>query len=145
VIGKENMANMPSSCLAISTSSRNTWAVILVVPDSGLQQLIASAMLMAQAWPGAWEEVMLFIQVLRMSVPSLAEVLKIGLITVLTTPADETTAQISLGYGTAVLTAIAGGKNGDRVPAPHLRPVEVWRLEITDLTVDGLSGLRLAG
>ncbi len=119
--------------------------MILVVPDSGLQQLAASAMLMAQAWPGAWEEVMLFLQVLRMSVPSLADVLKIGLISVLTTPADETSAQISLGYRTAVLTAIAGGKDGGRVPAPHLRPTEVWRLQVTDLTVGGLSGLRLAG
>jgi hypothetical protein len=119
--------------------------VILVVPDTGLQQLIASAMLMAQAWPGAWEEVMLFLQVLRMSVPSLAEALKIGLISVLAASADETCAQISLGYSTAVLTAIAGGKDGDPVPAPQLRPAEVCRLEITDLTVGGLSGLRLAG
>jgi hypothetical protein len=145
VIGKEKLGNMSSSCLAISTSSRNTWAVILVVPDSGLQQLIASAMLMSQAWPGAWEEVILFLQVLRMSVPSLVEVLKIGLISVLTTSADEISPQISLGYGTAVLTAMAGGKDGSHVAAPHLRPAEVWRLEITDLTVGGLSGLRLAG
>ena len=119
--------------------------MILVVPDAGLQQLVASAMLMAQAWPAAWEEVMLFLQVLRMSVPSLAEVLKIGLISVLAAPADETSAQISLGYGAAVLTAMAGGDDCDRVPAPHLRPAEVRRLEITDLTVGGLSGLRLAG
>gem|GEM_PF-1791467 len=83
--------------------------------------------------------------VLRMSVPSLAEALKAGLISVLAPPADVTSAQISLGYGPAVLSAIAGGENGDQVAAPHLRPAEVRRLDITDLTVGGLSGLRLAG
>lgn len=119
--------------------------MILVVPDSGLQQLIASAALMAQTWPGAWQEVLLFIQVLRMSVPSLAEALKVGLISVLTWSADSTSPRIDLGYGTAVLTAIAGSEAGEHVVAPHLRPAEVRRLEITDLAVGGLSGLRLAG
>jgi len=133
------------SCLAISTSFGNTRAVILVVPDAGLRQLIASAAFLAQAWPGAWEEVMLFIQVLRMSVPSLAEALKAGLISVLAPSADAASPRISLGYGPAVLSAIAGGENGYQVAAPHLRPAEVRRLDITDLTVGGLSGLRLAG
>ena len=50
---------------------------------------------------------MLFIQVLRMSVPSLAEALKAGLISVLAPSADAASAQISLGYGPAVLSAIA--------------------------------------
>ena len=88
---------------------------------------------------------MLFIQVLRMSVPSLAEALTIGLISVLAPPSDAASPQISLGCGPAVLSAIAGGENGDQVAAPHLRPAEVRRLDITDLTVGGLSGLRLAG
>jgi hypothetical protein len=117
----------------------------LVVPDAGLQQLIASAALLAQTWPGAWEETMLFIQVLRLSVPSLAEALAVGLISVLAPPADAASPQISLGCGPAILSAIAGGENGDQVAAPHLRPAEVRRLEVMDLTVGGLSGLRLAG
>jgi hypothetical protein len=117
----------------------------LVVPDVGLQQLIASAALLVQAWPGAWEETMLFIQILRMSVPSLAEALTIGLISVLAPASNAASPQISLGCGPAVLSAIASGENGDQIAAPHLRPAEVRRLDITDLTVGGLSGLRLAG
>jgi hypothetical protein len=117
----------------------------MVVPDAGLQQLITSAALLAQTWPGAWEETILFIQVLRLSVPSLAEALTIGLISVLAPPSDTASARISLGCGPAVLSAIAGGENGAPIAAPHLRPAEVLRLDVTDLTVGGLSGLRLAG
>ena len=86
-------------CLAINTSIGNTRVVILVVPDAGLQQLITSAALLAQTWPGAWEETMLFIQVLRMSAPSLAEVLTIGLISMLAPPSDADSPHISLACG----------------------------------------------
>jgi hypothetical protein len=117
----------------------------LVVRDAGLEQLLTSAALLAQAWPGAWEEVMLFIQVLRMSVPSLAEALTLGLITMEPPPAEPTSARIALECGTAVLTAVACGETGVPVDAPHLRPAEIRWLDITDLSVGGLSGLRLAG
>jgi hypothetical protein len=119
--------------------------VILIVPDLRLQQLVTSALLLAQAWPGAWEEVMLLIQVLRMSAPSLAEALKVGLISVLAPAPDLTSAQISLGYGSTILSALAGSETDERVAAPHLRIAEVYRLDITDLTVGGNSALRLAG
>jgi hypothetical protein len=119
--------------------------VILVVRDAGLEQLLTSAALVAQAWPGAWEEVMLFIQVLRMSVPSLAEALAVGLITVQLPPVESASARIALECGASVLTAVACGETGVPVEAPHLRPAQVWRLDITDLAVGGLSGLRLAG
>jgi hypothetical protein len=117
----------------------------LVVRDAGLEQLIASAALLAQAWPGAWEEVMLFIQILRMSVPSLGEVLTMGLITMQPPPAEPVSPQVTLGYGAAVLTAVACGETGIPVDAPHLRPADIRRLDITDLAVGGLSGLKLAG
>lgn len=131
--------------LAIRTSTGNTWPVILVVRDAGLEQLLTSAALLAQAWPGAWEEVMLFIQVLRMSVPSLAEALNMGLITVQPPPTESASARIALECGATVLAAVAYGETGAPVDVPHLQPAEVRRLDITDLSVGGFSGLRLAG
>jgi hypothetical protein len=88
---------------------------------------------------------MMLIHVLRMSVPSLADALAVGLVTMLTKPGGPPSPLVSLAYRTAVLTAVAGGQSGDLVDTPHLRAHEVWRLEVTDLVVGGRSGLRLAG
>ena len=131
--------------LAHHTGIRNTGHVILVIPDPGLAQLAASPVLLAQLWPGAWEEVMFLLQMLRLSVPSLAEALTVGLISVLIPPAETLSAQIFLAYRTVVLSAVAHSQAGDRVTTPHLRPADIWRLEITDLSAGGRSGLRLAG
>jgi len=131
--------------LAIHTDLGDTEAVILTVPDAGLAELLASPVLLAQMWPGAGDEVKVLIQVLRMSVPSLAATLAVGLLTLLTPPAGKPTSEISLAYNSAVVRAIAQSDNGHRVTAPLSRPSEVWRLEIVDLAVGGRSGLRLAG
>jgi hypothetical protein len=131
--------------LAVRTGVGNTYTVILVVPDAGLAQLAASPVLLAQAWPVACEEVMTLIHILRMSFPSLAEVLAMGLIAVLGPAAGIISSQISLTYRSAVLTADATCENGDPVGAPHLRPADVRRLVITDLSAGGRSALRLAG
>lgn len=119
--------------------------MILVVPDAGLAQLAASSVLLAQMWPTAWEEVMTLIHMLRMSFPSLAEVLAMGLIAVLAPAAGMVSSQLSLAYRTAVLTAEATGENGEHVAAPHLWPAQVRRLVVTDLSAGGRSALRLAG
>jgi hypothetical protein len=115
------------------------------MPDAQLEGLIASQMLLAQLWPLACEEVKMFIQLLRMSMPSLAEALAVGLITMRIPPAATISADVTLEYGSTILTAVASGQAGDPVPAPHLRPGEVWRLSITDLSVSGHSALRRAG
>lgn len=119
--------------------------MILVIPDAGLAQIIASPTLLAQIWPGAADEVMMFIQVLRMSVPSLADALTVGLISILSPPAGTISAQIFLAYGRAVLSAMAVSETGEWLAAPHLQTAEVVGLDITDLSVGGRSGLRLAG
>lgn len=116
-----------------------------MVPDAQLEGLIASQMLLAQLWPLAYEEVKMFIHLLRMSRPSLAEALAVGLITMRIPSAATNSTDVTLEYGSTILTAIAGGQAGDPVPAPHLRTGEVWRLSVTDLSVAGQSGLRRAG
>jgi hypothetical protein len=139
------LGNLASCLLAVRTSAGNTYTVILVVPDAALAQLAASPVLLAQTWPAACEEVMMLIHLLRMSVPSLAEVLAMGLIAVLAPAAGMISAQISLTYRTAVLTADATGENGEHISAPHLRAADVRRLVVTDLSAGGRSALRLAG
>lgn len=119
--------------------------VILTSPDVGLAHLLVSGALLAQMWPGAYEEVQMLIQLLKLAVPSLALALSGGLITTLTPPAGPPSAQISLAYRTAVLSGTARNRAGEPVTTPHLRAAEVWRLQITDLAVGGVSGLRLAG
>jgi hypothetical protein len=117
----------------------------LIIPHAGLAQMIASPVLLAQAWPAACGEVMMLIHVLRMSVPSLADALAVGLVSMLTPASGAPSPLVSLAYRTAVLTAVAVSQSGDLVDTPHLRAHEVRLLEVTDLVVGGRSGLRLAG
>lgn len=117
----------------------------MVVPDLQLEALICSPVLLAQLWPHAYEEVRTFIQILRMSAPTLAEALAIGLISMHIPAAETVSPEVSLEYESTVLSAVAGSEAGDPIPSPYLRPGEVRRLEITDLLVGGRSGLRQAG
>jgi len=139
------MATRGSDALRPTPASGILGIVILVVPHAGLEELLASSVLLVQIWPGAVEDVMMFIQVLRMSCPSLADVLSVGLISVLTPAGGEPSPQISLAYRSAVLSAAAADQAGEPVAAPHLRPADVRRLEIADIAVGGRSALRLAG
>jgi hypothetical protein len=106
---------------------------------------MTSRALLTQMWPAACGEVMLLVQVLRMSSPSLADALSIGLLSVLAPPAGPSSAQVSLGYRSAVIVAMAATSAGITVTGPHLRASEVSRLEVTDVAAAGRSGLRLAG
>jgi len=120
-------------------------AVLLMIPDAGLAELIASPVLIAQVWPGAVNDVMLLVHVLRMSGPSLAEVLALGLLTLLTPPVTGQVPPVELAYDMAVLRAVARSEDGKRVTEPHLRMADVFWLEVADIAVSGRSGLRMAG
>jgi hypothetical protein len=120
--------------------------VILVIPDAGLAQLAASSALLAATWPRACEEIQFLLQVLRMSMPSLAEALGLGVMSVLPPAAGEVSGSvISLVRRAAVLTAIARDETGNQVTSPHRRAAEVHQLDVTDLMAGGRSWLRLAG
>ncbi len=117
----------------------------MTIPDDGLAELLSSPALLAQMWPGASSEVMMLIHLLRMSGSSLAEVLAIGLVQLLTPPSTVMPLSlVGLALKTAVLSAVALQEDGERVAEPHLRTVEVRWLEVTDVAVGGRSGLRMA-
>lgn len=87
----------------------------------------------------------MLIQVLRMSFPSLAEALAVGLVALLTPATGRPAAEISLAHKRAVLVAVARTQLGDRVQVPHTRPTQVGRLDVIDLAVGGLFAVRMAG
>ena len=120
-------------------------SVLLTIPDAGLAELVASPALIAQMWPGTANEVMLLVHLLRMCRPSLADVLAIGLIQLLTPSASMTPPPIGLAYSRVILSAIARREDGQRVAQPHERITEITWLEVTDVAVSGRSGLRMAG
>ena len=119
--------------------------MLLVVTDVGLSEVLASSVLLMQLWPSAFDEVKLLITVLRMSVPSLAEVLTTGLVTLLMPASVDTAHELVLVAGGAQLRAIAQTEDGGPVPAPRLHLADVVRLEVFDVLAEGRSALRLAG
>jgi hypothetical protein len=123
----------------------NTAVVILTFPDVGLAELIASPALLAQMWPGASHEVMMLVHMLRMSGQSLAEVLAIGLVQLLTPAVTTTSPQVGLAWERATLSGVARREDGERVAEPHARPAEVRWLEVTDVAAAGRSAFRMAG
>lgn len=125
------------------TGHGNNGAVILTVADAALAHLLASPVLLAQAWPGAYGDAMALIQALRCA-PTLIVVLAAGLVEMLIPPTGEPSAVITLAHRSAVLTAVAGDRDGAAITEPHLRPESVRRLAITEMSVGGRSGLRLA-
>jgi hypothetical protein len=119
--------------------------MMVVVTDVQLSEVLASSVLLMQLWPSAFDEVKLLITVLRMSVPSLAEALATGLVTLLMPPNGATAHELVLVTGGAQLRAVAQTKEGEPVPSPHGHLAEVVRLEVLDVLAEGRSALRLAG
>jgi hypothetical protein len=120
--------------------------MLVTVPDSGLNELLASPELLSQTWPGADQEVMTLVQVLRIAEPSLEEALAVGLVKLLTPATGKASANIGLTHRRTVLTGIARRRDShSRVLSPHARLGEVTWVEVRDFAVEGRSGLRLTG
>ena len=120
--------------------------MLVTVPDAGLSQLLASQLLLSQMWPEVSQEVMMLVHVVRISVPSLAEVLAVGLIALVTPATGKLSADVGLAHKRAVVTGVARRcEDGSRVTSPHSRPGEVTWLEVRDVNVAGCSALRMTG
>jgi hypothetical protein len=122
-----------------------TAAMFIVVSDATLGQVLASSALLGQAWPGAGQEVQLLLQILRVSVPSLAEALAVGLVTLAATQSAAGRNEVTLNYKRATLRALAQTKNGAAVIDPKDHLPNVVRLDILRMDVEGYPTLRLAG
>lgn len=118
--------------------------MFLTVPDPGLAAFLVSPPAPSSAWSIAWEDVKAFLQFLRKSA-SLAHVMATGMMELVALPADAASGQVVLADGPIVLNGIAGDEAGVTVLTPYSESASVRRLTVTDLAVDGRSGLRLAG
>jgi hypothetical protein len=113
--------------------------VILTVPDPGLEALLASAALLPGVRSAAAEDIKVIIGALLLAFATLADALKNGLIHLLAPVLGTAASQISLCCGEVVVSAFASDRQGNPVIDPHLRPADVWRLAVSDVTVDGSS------
>lgn len=113
--------------------------------DTGLAGLLNSSASLTKTWPDAHREAAMLIQILRISDPSLADAMHIGLISLLTPTNGQARTHVALGHKRAVLTAEARDRKGDAIDSPHNRPQEVEWLEVLDIAVAGLSATRTTG
>jgi hypothetical protein len=89
---------------------------------------------------------MLILSVLRLAGTTLADALQNGLVRMLEPVPGTAASQISLACGQAVLSGLAGDRDGEPAHGPHLRASEVCRLAVAELAVGGVSALsRAAG
>jgi hypothetical protein len=138
------MAGTGGNRLVSCTGTRDNDAMILTVPDAGLDALIASPSALSNTWSTAWQDVKAFLQFLRKAA-SLGHVVAMGMVELLTPSKDASPGQVVLADGPIVLNGIAGDQSGVTILAPYVETASVQHLRVTDLTVGGRSGLRLAG
>ena len=115
------------------------------VSDATLGQVLSSSSLLGQAWPGAVQEVQLLLQILRVSVPSLAEALAVGLVALGAPHGAAGGNEIILNHKRATLRALAQTKNGAAVIDPKDHLPNVVRLDILRMDVQGYPALRVVG
>ena len=87
---------------------------------------------------------MVILGALLLAGTTLADTLRNGLVRVLAPVPGSAESQVSLACGQVVLSAFAADRHGEPVPAPHLRPSDIWRLAVADLAVGGASVLSQA-
>ena len=116
--------------------------MIVVVTDAALHELLSSGTLITTTWPRAHEDVFVLVKVLQITVPTLAEVLSTGLITLLA--ANALTSEITLATERATLQAVALTQHGERVADPQTSADQVFRVDILDVAAEGRSASKVA-
>ncbi|GAB3047168.1 hypothetical protein GCM10027053_01230 [Intrasporangium mesophilum] len=116
--------------------------MIVVVADERLNQLLSTGALITATWPRAAEDVRMLIAVLRFTIPTLADVLGTGLVTL--PAASARTDEVTLAAGQATLHALALAQNGERVADPQRNAHQVFRLDVRDVAAEGRSASKVA-
>jgi hypothetical protein len=118
--------------------------MIVTVADPGLNSFLATGTLLTRLWPAVVEDVKLLLSTLQLAGETLADVLRHGLVRLGAPSPGAADSQVGLACGAATLTALAAGCDGTLVAEPHLRPSDVWKLAVSDLSVAGASVLAQA-
>ncbi|WP_026877254.1 hypothetical protein [Jiangella gansuensis] len=116
--------------------------MIMVSSDASLAEVLASSTLIAQTWPQASDDVFLLVHLIKVTLPSLAEVLSTGLVSL--TSATPSAAGMSLGLGLAELTGQAQTKDREPVTDPRRNANDVVRIDIVAVVAEGRSAGKVA-
>ena len=116
--------------------------MIIVSSDAWIAEMLASSALITQTWPQASDDVFLLVHLIKVTLPSLAEVLSTGLVT-LTSASLEST-ELSLGLGLAELTGHAQTKDREPVTDPRSYANDVVCINIVDVVAEGRSAVKVA-
>lgn len=114
----------------------------MVSSDASLAEMLASSTLITQTWPQASDDVFLLVHLIKVTLPSLAEVLSTGLVNV--TFAGPRSAELSLGFGLAQLIGHAHSKDHEPVTDPRRHANDVVRINILDVVAEGRSAVKVA-
>lgn len=116
--------------------------MIMASSDASLAEVLASSTLIIQTWPQANGDVFLLVHLIKVTLPSLAEVLSTGLVTLAS--ASHLTDELSLGFGSAELAGHAQTKDREPVIDPRYHASDVVRIDIVDVIAEGRSAVRVA-
>lgn len=116
--------------------------MIMVSSDAALAEVLASTALITQTWPQASDDIFLLVHLIKVTLPSLAEVLLTGLVTLKF--ASPGTAELSLGLGRAELTGHAQSKDLEPVTDPRRHANDVLCIDILDVVAEGRPAVKVA-
>lgn len=112
----------------------------MVASDASLAKVLMSSTLITQTWPQASDDVFLLVHLIKVTLPSLAEVLSTGLVTM--TSASPGVTQLSLGFGLAELTGYAQTKDRKPVIDPKRHANAVVCINVLDVVAEGRSAMK---
>ena len=112
----------------------------MVASDASLAEVLASSTLITQTWPRASDDVFLLVHLIKVTLPSLAEVLSTGLVTL--TSASPGIGEFSLGLGLAELTGYAQTKDRKPVLDPKRHANAVVCINVVDVVAEGRSAVK---
>lgn len=113
--------------------------VRVLVPAAGLRSVLGSRDRLEQQWSSGSTDVMVLLQTLQVTGPTLHEVLQSGFVTLDDPVGIE---RFGLRHRSALGLLEALAVDGSRVPAPKQNPRQVVAVAVHDVHVDGISALR---
>ena len=114
----------------------------MVVSDAPLRRLLESEALIRSTWPHVNGDVLVLVELLQVTEPSLAEVLETGLVGL--GAASPRNSVVTLVHEGASVLAVSQDDDGGRVAKPMTNPEKVVCLDIVDVQAEGRSGAEVA-
>ena len=111
--------------------------VMIASSDSSVADLLSSSTSIARKWPHAHDDVCLIVHLIKVTLPSLAEVLSLGLIVL--TSASKNTSELTLTLVVAELRGKAQTKDRNPVTDPSSHCTDVVCIDVVEVLADDRS------